>query len=359
LSEPLRVGIVGSGDVTKLYLADRDRYPDYRFVACADLDPARAAALSAKGGFPSVTVDALIADPSIDLVLNLTPPTAHAAVSRSAIAAGKHVYSEKPLATSRADATAIITEAAAAGVHVGGAPDTFLGGGLQTARALIDEGAIGEPIAASATFLHLGPESWHPNPAFFYQRGGGPLLDIGPYYVTALVALLGPVASVEAIGRGVGSTRTVGAGPMAGQTVTSEVPTTSVATLTFQDGVVGSFTASFDVVATRMPEFEIHGTSGSLALGDPNWFDGMVALRTLDDASEAWTDVPLRFDPRAGRGIGLADLAQAIRDGRPARASGALAYHVLDVLLSIEEAVASGARRTIRSSVERPAPLPD
>ena len=209
---PARVGIVGCGDVTNLYLPGIAPFTSIELAACTDLDADRAAALSARGGFPAVSLEELLADPTIEIVLVLTPPVAHAAVSRAAIAAGKHVYTEKPLATTRADAQAILADAAAAGVRIGAAPDTFLGGGLQTARALIDEGAIGTPLAASASFAHLGPERWHPNPGIFYATGGGPLLDVGPYYVTALVSLLGPIVAVSAVGRGVGTDRTIGAG---------------------------------------------------------------------------------------------------------------------------------------------------
>ena len=184
-----------------------------------------------------MTVDELIAEPAIEIVLVLTPPAVHASVTRAAIAAGKHVYSEKPLATTREDAAAILAEADAAGVRIGAAPDTFLGGGLQTARALIDEGAIGTPIAATASVAHTGPERWHPNPGIFYAAGGGPLLDVGPYYVAALVSLLGPIRRVAAVGRGLGSERTIAAGPRAGQTVTAAVPTTVIGTLEFASGV--------------------------------------------------------------------------------------------------------------------------
>jgi predicted dehydrogenase len=302
-----------------------------------------------------MTVDALLADPSIEVVLNLTPPAAHAAVTLAALAAGKHVYTEKPLATTRHDAADLIAAAAAADRRLGSAPDTFLGGGLQTARALIDEGAIGEPLTASATVAHLGPERWHPNPVIFYAAGGGPLLDIGPYYAAALVSLLGPVARVASVGRGVGGERVIGSGPRAGQTIAAEVPTTVHGLLEFGSGVVGSLTASFDVVASDAPHLEIHGTAGSLSLGDPNWFDGWVRYRPL--GAEAWEDVPLRFDATVGRGIGLADLITAIRGGTPHRASAEFGFHVLDVLLALEAGVASGRWAEIDSSTERPAPL--
>ena len=354
-ARPSRVGIVGCGDVTNLYLPGTARFPSIELAACTDLDLEKAAALAARGGFPAVGFETLLADPSIEIVLVLTPPSAHAAVSRAAIAAGKHVYTEKPMAVTLQDAAAILSDAATAGVRVGAAPDTFLGGGLQTARALIDAGAIGTPVAATGTVAHPGPEGWHPNPGIFYARGGGPLLDFGPYYVTALVSLLGPIAAVSAVGRGIGSERRVGRGPLAGTTVTAEVPTTVIATLAFDSGAVGGLTASFDVVASDAPHLEIHGTAGSLSLGDPDEFDGAVRYRPL--GVDAWQDVPLRFDGTVGRGIGLDDLIGAIRSGRPHRASGELAFHVLDVLLAIESATRSDRVEHVTSRCERPAPL--
>lgn len=352
---PARVGIVGCGDVTNLYLPGTAPFASIELAACTDLDADRAAALSARGGFPAVSLDELLADPTIEIVLVLTPPAAHAAVSRAAIAAGKHVYTEKPLATTRLGAKAILADAKAGGVRVGAAPDTFLGGGLQTARALIDEGAIGSPLAASASVAHLGPERWHPNPGIFYGPGGGPLLDVGPYYVAALVSLLGPIARVSAVGRGSGSEREIATGARAGTKVSSEVPTTVVGTLAFVSGVVGGLTASFDVVSSEAPHVEIHGTAGSLSLGDPNRFNGEVRYRAL--GAEAWEDVPLRFDGRVGRGIGLADLIDGIRSGRPHRASGAFAFHVLDVLLAMETATTSNRVESVASRCERPAAL--
>jgi predicted dehydrogenase len=352
---PARVGIIGCGDVTNLYLPGCGPLTSIELAACADLDMTRAIALGERGRFPATTPDALLADPTIEIVLVLTPPAAHTAVSRAAIAAGKHVYTEKPLAVTREAARAILDEAAAAGVRVGAAPDTFLGGGLQTARSLIDEGAIGEPFAATASVAHLGPESWHPEPAIFYGVGGGPLLDLGPYYVTALVSLLGPITAVSAVGRGIGTERLIGSGALAGRTVTAEVPTTVIATLSFESGVVGGLTASFDVVDSQTPHFEIHGTAGSLVLGDPNWFDGEVCYRPL--GADAWETIPPRFDTSVGRGIGLADMIEAIRSDRPHRASGGLAFHVLDVLLAIEGSTRSGGVVVIASRTERPAAL--
>jgi predicted dehydrogenase len=279
----------------------------------------------------------------------------HASVTLGAIAAGKHVYTEKPFATSRDDALEILAAADAAGVRVGGAPDTFLGGGLQTARALIDAGDIGEPTGANAAVLHLGPERWHPNPAFFYGRGGGPLLDVGPYYIAALVSLLGPIVDAAAVARGVGGERRIATGPRAGSTFPVEAPTSVIAAYTFASGAIGGLMASFDVAASTAPHIEIHGTMGSLELGDPNWFDGHVRRHRID--AEGWEDVPLLPVGGASRGIGLADMIEAIRADRPARASGAFAYHVLDVLLATETAAAEGRAVRIESTCDRPAAL--
>jgi predicted dehydrogenase len=351
-ARPARVGIIGSGNVTHFYLTGCARFPSIELAACADLDLDRARALSARGGFPAVGVEELLADPSIEIALVLTPPGAHAAVSMAAIAAGKHVYTEKPLATTRDDGQRLLAAAAENGLRVGAAPDTFLGGGLQTARAVIDEGRIGQPLVVNAAVAHTGPERWHQDPGIFYAPGGGPLLDVGPYYVTALVSLLGPIGAVSAVGRGLGSERAIMTGPLAGTTVTSDVPTSVIGTLAFRSGVVGGLFASFDVAGTLAPHIEIHGTAGSLSLGDPNRFDGEVRFRAL--GSESWETVPLRSDTEVERGIGLADMIEAIRSGRPHRASGELAYHTLDVLLALEEATVSGRVESVASQVERP-----
>ncbi len=356
MAHPARVGIVGCGNVTDMYLRGCARFAAIELAACADLDAARAATLSAKGGFPAVSIEALLADPTIEVVLNLTPPTAHAGVSRAAIAAGKHVYTEKPFATSRDDAKAILADAKAAGVVVGGAPDTFLGGGLQTARALIDEGAIGEPIGANAAVMHPGPELWHPNPEFFY----GPGRRSGPRRRARITSPGSSASSVRSPGsrppaRGMGAERLIGSGARAGATFTSEVATHTVATYRFASGAIGGFSASFDVAATTSPHIEIHGAKGSMSLGDPNTFDGEVRVRRFGE--DDWADVPLRFDGSVGRGIGLADMIAAIRGGRSPRASGAFAFHTLDVLLATETASATHAEVTIDSTCERPAAL--
>jgi predicted dehydrogenase len=350
-----RVGLIGCGNVSQHYVAGCASLAAVELVACTDADPARAAALAATAGLRALPLDDLLGDPSIDVVVNLTPPVRHTEVSLAAIEAGKHVYSEKPLATTLADAKTIVDAATARGVRLGCAPDTFLGGGLQTARDVLDAGSIGEPLGAHAAVLHLGPERWHPDPDIFFARGGGPLLDVGPYYVAALVNLLGPVEAVDAFGRGHGAERVIGTGHRSGTRFAAEVPTYVVGSYRFVSGVVASFLASFDVVESASPHLEVHGTDGSLGMGDPNTFEGEVTLKRMDD--EAWHDVPLRSDRRSGRGIGLADMIEAIAEDRPHRASGSFAYHVLDVLLATE-AAAEGNPHAITSTTERPASLP-
>ena len=210
-------------------------------------------------------------------------------------------------------------------------------------------------LLATAAVPHTGPERWHPDPRIFYAPGGGPILDVGPYFVTALVHLLGPVESVASVGRGLGSQRVVATGALAGTAITSEVPTTVIGTLTFESGVIGSLFASFDAAGSRVPSIEIHGTEGSLSLGDPNRFDGEVLVRRI--GAKDWEDIPLRFRSDVERGIGLADMIEAMRSGRPHRASGELAYHVLDVLLALAEATTTGRTERIASRVEPPQPL--
>jgi predicted dehydrogenase len=351
---PLRVGIVGCGNVSRLYLPDFASLSGVELAACTDVDVDRAAALAERGGVRALAFDELLADPTIDVVLNLTPAPEHARVSLAAIEAGKHVYSEKPLATDLGAARAILVAADRRGVRVGCAPDTFLGGGLQTARDVLDSGAIGTALGAHAAVLHLGPERWHPDPEGFFGPGGGPLLDVGPYYIAALVSLLGPVVEVDAIGRATGGTRRIGSGPRAGTTFVATAPTYVIASYRFASGVVAGFTASFDVVASAAPHLEIHGTEGSILIGDPNVFDGEVSLQRL--GADAWEKVPLRSDAGSVRGIGLAEMTEAITSGRPHRASGELAFHVLEILLATEAAIVGDAR-PIRSTVERPLPI--
>ena len=279
-------------------------------------------------------------------------PAAHLEISRRAIERGKHVYVEKPLALDLDRASALLDEADAKGCLVGCAPDTFLGAGLQTCRRLVDEGAIGTPIAAMAHMVNHGHEHWHPDPGFYYARGGGPLLDMGPYYLTALVALLGPIAGAIASSSGVGASRIVAVGPRAGETLPVEVPTHVAGVLDLSCGAIVSLVMRFDVFASDLPRLEIHGGEGSLALPDPNTFGGPVRL--FRAVAGGWEDMPIDRFPLHQRGVGLADLAGAVRSEGANRASGRLALHVLDAMLALERSAACGERVELETSVARP-----
>jgi predicted dehydrogenase len=356
VGQPLKVGIVGVGAISGAYLTTFERLDAVKLVAIADIDYARASAVAAEQGVRALSVDELMADPEVDLVLNLTIPAAHAEIALKAIAAGKAVYGEKPLAATLPDAKRIVDAGRAAGVRVGGAPDTVLGTGIQTARRAIDDGAIGTPIAATAVMMTPGHERWHPNPDFYYQPGGGPLLDMGPYYVTALVTMLGPVESVIGSASHTRERRTIGSGPREGVTVPVNVDTHVTGVLRHVSGALSTLVMSFDAVATRASNIEVHGETGSLIVPDPNGFDGEVRLRTLGDTD--WATLPASAGYRnATRGYGLADLA-VTSDGVDARANGDLAFHVLDIMVSLLSAAESGTTVAVESSCERPAAVP-
>lgn len=356
-SRKVKVGVIGAGKIFAAYVEGCRAFPILELAAVADIDAGRARQQAAEQGVPrALSVDELLADPEIAIVVNLTVPNVHAAVSLAAIAAGKHVYTEKPLAVTRADGQRIVQAAAEQGVRVGSAPDTFLGGGQQTCRKLIDDGWIGEPVAAVAFMTGHGPESWHPNPDFFYQAGGGPLLDMGPYYLTSLVNLLGPVRRVAGAARASFAERVATSREHYGRRLPVEVPTHVTALLDFAAGPIATLVTSFDVWHANLPRIEIYGSEGSLSVPDPNIFGGLVQVRRAGAAD--WTTVPLLFDDRVGRGIGVADMAEAIRTGRPHRASGELAWHVLDVMQAVVESSDAGQHIALESACSRPAPLP-
>ncbi|WP_233441155.1 Gfo/Idh/MocA family protein [Microbacterium paludicola] len=354
-SGPLRVGVVGCGNIVEQYLQTLPRLPDVRLVAAADLDRSRAEAVAARvDGARALTVDELIADPDVDLVLNLTIPAAHDAIALAAIRAGKHVHGEKPLAAVTSAARAVLDAAAEAGLVASCAPDTVLGTGTQTARAAIDEGLIGRPIAATAVMLTPGHERWHPNPDFYYQPGGGPLFDMGPYYISALVTLLGPVVSVVGAASSLRTERTIGSGSRAGEVIPVDVDTHVTGVLVHESGALSTLVMSFDAVATRSSSIEIHGTAGSMIVPDPNHFAGDVEVNVLD--GDGWQTLPPSGGyVDAGRGIALQDF---VATGAAPRASGALAFHVLDVMESFIRAAHEGRAIEVASTCDRPAPVP-
>ncbi|WP_129843222.1 Gfo/Idh/MocA family oxidoreductase [Streptomyces sp. RFCAC02] len=339
---PVGVAIVGAGVISGEYLRTLGSFPDVRVLAVADLDPDRAAAAAREHGVPVAGgVDAALAVPEVEIVVNLTVPVAHAEVALAALRAGKHVYGEKPLTATPAEGEAVLAEAAERGLRVGGAPDTFLGAGVQSALRAVREGRIGTPVAAYTATQSLGPEGWHPDPAFFYQPGGGPLFDIGPYYLTALTALFGPVSGVMATAARGRATRAVGSGPKAGQEFPVNVPTHVSALLEFASGPRANSTFSFDSSLPRTV-IEITGSEGTLAVPDPNTFGG--PLRILPNGADDWTELPVE-GATAGRGLGVLEMARALRAGDPHRASGTLALHVLRTMTAIAESAESGEPR--------------
>ncbi|MCT2587687.1 Gfo/Idh/MocA family protein [Actinophytocola gossypii] len=358
MGDALRIGVIGAGNIIGQYLDTLPRLPGVRITAVADLDPARAAAVAdAHDGVRATDPADLCTAEDVDLVLNLTVPAAHADVALAAIAGGKHVYTEKPLALTTGAAREVLDAAARAGVRVGCAPDTVLGTGTQTARRCVDDGRIGRPVAATAFLTSSGPERWHPSPEFFYRTGGGPLFDMGPYYLTALVTLLGPVARVSGMAATPRATRVVGSGPLQGTEVPVEVATHVTGLLEHESGALSTLVMSFDVWAAQLPRIEVYGTEGSVSVPDPNGFGGEVRLFT--SVSPQWTDVAVSSGHRdAGRGIGVADLAGALVDGGTHRASGELAHHVLDVMESLLRAADSGRAEEVTSTCPRPAPVP-
>jgi predicted dehydrogenase len=351
------IGIIGCGNISSTYLQNCTQFENLNVAACADVDMERARAQAAKYGVPrTCTVDELLADPEIALVINLTTPDAHGSVALAALRAGKSVYNEKPLAVKREDGREMLALARANHVRVGGAPDTFLGAGYQTCRKLIDEGAIGEPVAATAFFLNHGPEHWHPNAGFFYQPGAGPMFDMGPYYLTALISLLGPVRRVTGSARISLPERVITSQPLFGTRVKVNTPTHITGLLDFASGVIGTLITSFDVWGHALPNVEIHGTEGSLSAPDPNIFGGEVRLRR---GREDWQSVPLITGyAENSRGLGVADLAAGLQSGRPHRANGDMAFHVLDIMHAVHDASAEGRHIDMTSACERPAPVP-
>ncbi|HET6428049.1 MAG TPA: Gfo/Idh/MocA family oxidoreductase [Phycisphaerae bacterium] len=356
---PTKVGIIGCGKISGIYLKNCQQvFRDVEVAACADMIHDRAIAQAKEYHVAAAcSVEELLADPAIEIVLNLTIPNAHASVAQAAVAAGKNVHNEKPLTITRTEGKALLSAAKAKGVRVGCAPDTFLGAGHQTCRKLIDDGAIGEPVAAVAFMLCHGHESWHPDPEFYYKAGGGPMFDMGPYYLTALVNMIGPVRRVTGSARASFPERLITSEPKKGTKITVDVPTHVAGVLDFANGAVGTIVTSFDVWAHSLPRIEVYGTEGSLSVPDPNSFGGPVKIRKPGE--KEWADVPHTHGyAENSRGIGVADMACALRSGRPHRTNGRLAYHVLDIMHAVHDASREGRHIELESTCQRPAPLP-
>lgn len=357
LRGPVGVAVIGAGNISKQYLDNLTVFPDLKVHVIADLFEEAAEARAKEYGIPEWGgVDAALNHPDVEIIVNLTIPAAHVEVATAAVNAGKHVWTEKPFSLDRESGLGLLKTADAAGIRLGCAPDTFLGAGLQTARRIIERGDIGTPLTALTMFQTPGPESWHPNPAFLFAHGAGPLFDMGPYYITALVQTFGSVRRVAAVGSKAKEVRVVGSGPKAGEEFAVEVPTHVSAMLQFEGGASSHSVFSFESPRLRMGFVEITGTEGTLELPDPNYFDGDLKLWRAG-AKEPET-IPAT-GPANGRGMGVLDMARSIRAGVPHRAQGALAYHVVDTLVSISESAETGTFVGVDSSAVTSQALPE
>jgi len=350
----LGIGVIGCGNISMTYLRNAALFGEVELRACADISADMSTLRAREYGIRALDVDALLADPEVDLILNLTIPAVHYDVTLSALSAGKHVFTEKPLATSAADGRKLVAEAKRRALQLGSAPDTFLGAAGRRARRLMDKGAIGRPVTGTAFMMGRGMEHWHPNPQFYYQPGGGPVFDMGPYYLTMLVNLLGPVKSVVALAtKGQEERRITAEGPFQNTTFTVGTPTNVLSLLEFHSGATVNFGASWDVFRHSNHPIELHGTEGSLRLPDPDTFGGTVSLsergaewRNFESDGELYGALnwPYAAPDRANyRMLGVADLVRALEDGRAPRASGDLALHVLEIMEAI---LASGESRS-------------
>jgi predicted dehydrogenase len=339
----LRIGVAGIGKISGVYLDNLTGMFSKRVKLTALCDVIFERAEKAAADYKAKayrTLDEML-NADVDIVLNLSQPKYHFDIALASIEAGKHVYNEKPLCTKREEAIILLKAAAKKKVRVGGAPDTFLGAGIQTCRKLIDDGRIGRPVAAAAFMMNHGPEDWHPAPEFFYKQGGGPMFDVGPYYLTALVHLLGPVARVSGSAKISSPERTITSEPLKGAIINVEVPTHVAGVLEFADCAIGTIITSFDIYSHTLPCMEIYGTEGTLRVPDPNTFGGPVYLKRFRE--EEWSQIPLINNYTEDcRGLGVTEMAEAIEQGCPHRASAELAYHVLDVMHGIHEAAETG-----------------
>lgn len=364
----LRIGVVGCGNISLAYMRNAPLFSGVEIIACADLNADAAKRRAAEFDLRAADVDSLIDDRSIDLILNLTIPAAHFDVSMRALSAGKHVFTEKPLGVTAAEGRSLVDAAAVKGLMLGSAPDTFLGAAGRHARRQMEAGAIGKPVTGTAFMMGRGMEHWHPDPSFYYQAGAGPLMDMGPYYLTMMVNLMGPIRRVQAVATSGQVERLITAeGPKQGTTFKVGTPTSVLSLLEFDCGATITFGTSWDVFRHSNHPIELHGTEGSLRLPDPDNFGGSVALSSrgapwqeTDTSGELFGAVnwPIAAPDRANyRMLGLADLARAIIEGRAPRASGDLALHVLEVMEAILRAGETGTAQTISGIVAQPKEL--
>lgn len=364
--ETVKIGIVGCGMISDAYFSAAKKFNNLEVAACADSIPERAAAKKEQYGVQNITIEELLAGKDIEIVLNLTPPQVHSKIALATLNAGKHAYSEKPFGVDEADAAKVIALAKEKGLRVGCAPDTFLGAGQQTARKLVDDGWIGKPIAGTAIVMGRGPEKW-PHAPFFYDYGAGPMLDLGPYYITALVNLLGPARSVIAVTAKGSDFRTMGAAvapqyqhlyqPFGKYPINVTTHLTGV--VEFQCGALITVITSFECYRHGHNPIELYGSEGSMQIPDPNTFGGPVRVYRKGDRNSDWKDVPLtHIYSENSRSIGVADMAHALRSGRRHRANGQLANHVLEIMLAFDKSSRLGAKVELKTTCERPEALP-
>jgi predicted dehydrogenase len=355
--KPVGVGLVGCGAISGEYLTRMKRFPILRVVACADVDPAAAKTKAKEFGIPRVlTPQQLLADGDVELILNLAIPKAHAPLALSALDAGKHTYLEKPLGVSRQEGMDVIAKAKAKKLLVGCAPDTFMGSGIQTARRAIDAGRIGRPVAVTAFMMCAGHETWHPSPEFYYEIGGGPMFDMGPYYVTAMLELLGPVKRLVGLASFARPERTITSKPKFGKVIHAETPDHVTGSVEFENGAVGTIVQSFAAHYGLNGLLTVHGTEGTIQVPNPNHFSGDVRIRLAEE--EDWKTIPPVFEHDYGRAVGLADMAEAIRDKRPFRATGEQGLAVLDLMQGFLDSSNQGKHFIPTAPYHRPAPMP-
>ena len=354
-----RVGFIGCGNISGIYFKNLTGMfnTKVKVTALTDLLSERAEKASEEYNVPYIKkADDLINSPDVDIILNITEPGKHYEVALAAVKAGKHVYGEKPLCAKREEAAEILKIAGEKKIRVGNAPDTFMGAGIQTCRKLIDDGWIGKPVAATAFMVNHGHEHWHPGPEFYYKTGGGPMFDMGPYYLTALVNLLGPIVRVSGSAKKSFDKRLITSEPLNGKEVTVDVATHIAGVMDFASGAVGTIITSFDVFSHTLPCIEIYGSEGTIRVPDPNTFGGPVFVKRYRE--ENWSEIPLlKKFPANSRGLGLADMAEGITESRPHRASGELAYHVLEVMHGFHDASNSGNYYNVKTTCQRPEPL--
>lgn len=350
----MQIAIVGCGNISGIYFENLTKSDAVKVKTCCDLDTEKAREKAEAYGCEAKSLDEALADPEIGLVLNLTTPQGHFPIAKKALEAGKHVYGEKPLCLTVQEGQEILKLAREKNLRVGNAPDTFLGGGFQTCQKLMADGWIGEPVGFEAFMLCPGHESWHPAPEFYYQKGGGPLFDMGPYYLTALVFLLGPVEKVFGFHRISFPERTITSAPKYGQKVVVETATHICALLQFANGAIGNITTSFDVKGSQHPPIQIHGKAGSLLVPDPNGFGGPVSICS-PRSERAFQEVPLTHANHANhRGLGVVDMVRAIEANRPHRANGDLSLHVLEIMEAILASGETGNPVELKTRCEKP-----